>query len=178
MRARATAIAELRAGQRLNQEQATFEQRLRQDARWFKVRQAVGYGAVMGLLAILGGSGYLVLSDNFGPKATAAAVGAVFSTMLTLFVGVWKVALKGAPSGSVEPTTTLALPDQEQGAPRMPSPVRRSPPRAVRNGAEGRTRSPDTSRLPLGGSPAASPKRRRGSGGSRSGGGARAAGRR
>lgn len=191
MRARATSIAELRAGQQLNQEQATFEQRLRQDAQWFKVRQAVGYGAVMGLLAILGGSGYLVLSDNYGPKVTAAAVSAVFSTMLTLFVGVWKVALKGAPSGPTEPTTTLALPDQKRGAPRTPSPVRRSPPSArsrltagtsgspaVRNGAEERTRSAETSRLPLGGSPAAAPKRRRGSGGSRSGRGARTAGRR
>ena len=102
-----------RARQRLKQEQAAFEQRLRQDAQWFKVRQAAGYGAVLGLLAILGGSGYILLSGDYSAKVTGAAGTAIFVDIMGLFVGVWKVALKGAPSGPVEPTTQLEAPEDD-----------------------------------------------------------------
>jgi hypothetical protein len=102
-----------RARQRLKQEQTAFEQRLRQDAQWFKVRQTAGYGAVFGLLAILGGSGYILLSGDYSAQVTGAAGTAIFVDILGLFVGVWKVALKGAPSGPVEPTTELEPPKED-----------------------------------------------------------------
>lgn len=105
-------MATERERQRLQQEQAVFQQRLEQDARWFRVRLAVGYGAVVALLAILGGSGYVLLSDAYGTKLSAAAGTAVFGDMISLFIGVWKVALKGVPSDPVEPTTALKSPDK------------------------------------------------------------------
>ena len=102
------------ARQRLKQEQAAFEQRLRQDAQWFNVRRAAGYGAVIGLLVILGGSMYILLSGQYSAKVTGAAGTAIFVDILGLFVGVWKVALRGVPSGPVEPTTALEPPDEKR----------------------------------------------------------------
>jgi hypothetical protein len=112
MNARGPAAVDLAARQRIQQEQAAFEQRLRQEQAafeehlrqsigWSKVRQVVGYSSIAGLLSILCVSAYMLLSNHYSAKG----VGIAFGSMLVLFTGVWKVALKGAPSAPVGPTT-------------------------------------------------------------------------
>jgi hypothetical protein len=115
---------------RLKQEQAAFEQGLRQNAQWFNVQRTIVYGAVVGLLAILVASGYILLSGNYSARVTTAAATFIFGDMASLFAGVWKVVVKGLPNGPVEPTTALAPYDDERHKPKKVSRATSRPTRA------------------------------------------------
>lgn len=103
------------ANERLRQERETFDQRKEQDRRWFKLRMAMGWLAVV-LLPLLGAAAFYVLynNDEFTPATVTAASAAFFVDVVGLVISIWKVVLGQSPK-AFEPVTG-AVP----GAPGLP----------------------------------------------------------
>ena len=95
-----------RAAEQLRQERETFDQRKRQDSRWFALRLAMGYVAVVLLPAIIVISSYvLARSGQFSAAVVASASGALFVDVVGLIVAVWKIVLNPTSATKLEPVT-------------------------------------------------------------------------
>lgn len=94
------------AEERLRQERETFNQRKEQDARYFKLRMAMGWIAVIFLPSIAVTCGWIIFhSHEFTSTTVAAATSALLVDTLGLVISVWKVAMGSGPK-ALEPVTT------------------------------------------------------------------------
>ena len=97
-------IAIARAQEQLRQERETFDQKKRQDARWFVLRLVTGWIAVA-LLPALGGVSAWVIANNvdFSTGTVTLAAAALFVDSLGLVLSVWRIVLGTGPErlGSV-----------------------------------------------------------------------------
>lgn len=99
--ARTTGIAD----EQLRQERIAFDQRKRQDDRWFLLRLAMGWSAVLLLPAIGGLSGWIVtMHSEFPAETVALASSALFVDSIGLMLAVWRIVLGGGP-GELAPLT-------------------------------------------------------------------------
>jgi hypothetical protein len=88
------------AMERLRQETETFEQRRAQDQRWFVLRLAMGYIAVVLLPAIAGVCAFIIFNaEQFAITTVTVATTALLVDVLGLIMAVWKIVL--APAASV-----------------------------------------------------------------------------
>ncbi len=91
-------IAIASAEERLRQERETFDQRKKQDARWFAVRLAMGIAAIIIVLAVAGICGWIVVEhDKFTTAEVTIATSALFADILGLMISVWKIVLGPGP---------------------------------------------------------------------------------
>jgi hypothetical protein len=102
------AVALAMANERLRQERETFDQRKEQDRRWFKLRMAMGWLAVV-LLPLLAAAAFYVLYNNaeFTAATVTAAGAALFVDVVGLVISIWKVVLGQSPK-TFEPVTEPA----------------------------------------------------------------------
>ena len=120
-----------RAEQALRQEQASFEQRLYQDAQWLRLKLAVGYSSV-GLIAIIMVvcSYILFANEAFPTSVVVSAGGTLFGDVISLGVAVWKIVLNRDTFAFTNPVT------------RTTEPTVRNPPAHARAEIAGSTESP------------------------------------
>lgn len=87
-------IALLQAQERLRQLRETFDQRKRQDARWFVLKLAMGWTSVALLPGIAFACGYVIVNhQHFSPGTETAAAAALFADALGLVISVWRLVL-------------------------------------------------------------------------------------
>lgn len=92
--------------ERLRQERETFDYHKEQNLRWFRLRLAMGYVAVVLLPTMVAISGYvLYFSASFEPIVIKSATGALFVNALGLIVTVWKIVLNPSSTTKLEPVT-------------------------------------------------------------------------
>ena len=104
-----------RATEQLRQERETFDQAKRHDGRWFILRLAMGYYAVLLLGVIMAVASYVLLdSPKFPTNVVSAAGAALFVDVVGLLAAVWKIALNPSFSARLTPLTQIALPDIDQ----------------------------------------------------------------
>jgi hypothetical protein len=93
------------AQERLRQERETFDQRKEQDARYFKLRMAMGWIAVVLLPAIGVTCGWIIFhSHEFTSGTVGVAATALLVDALGLVVSVWKIVMGSGPQ-ALEPVT-------------------------------------------------------------------------
>jgi hypothetical protein len=94
-----------RQREQLRQEREIFEQRKRQDANWFLLRQAMGYSAIVLLGLVAAVSSYVVLhAQAYHVGVSGTAGGALFVDVLGLIAAVWKLVLN---PGSITQLSTV-----------------------------------------------------------------------
>jgi cytochrome c biogenesis protein CcdA len=94
-----------RAQEQLRQERETFDQKKRQDGRWFLLRLAMGWSAVVLLPAIGGVSGWVIANHpNFAAGTVTLAASALFVDSIGLVLAVWRIVLGTGPEGLVPVT--------------------------------------------------------------------------
>lgn len=99
-------IALERATERLRQERETFNQLKLQDDRWFRLRLVMGYTSVVLLAAIMAVSTFILFNNRqFPEKVLIAAGAALFTDVLGLLVGVWRIALNPGFLTKLSPLT-------------------------------------------------------------------------
>lgn len=102
----ANTIAIQNAIERLRQETETFEQRRKQEERWFSLRLRMGYTAVILLPTVAAISGYIILnSSGYSTATVTAAAGALFVDVLGLMGAIWKVVLNPESVTKLGPVT-------------------------------------------------------------------------
>jgi len=95
-----------RASENLRQERETFDQRKRQDNRWFLLRLAMGYSSIVLLTSIMVFSAWVLLrAKDFAPSVVASAGAALFGDVLGLLISVWKIALNPNFTTKLAPVT-------------------------------------------------------------------------
>jgi hypothetical protein len=100
-----------RAGEQLRQEREIFEQRKSQEARWFRLRLCMGYSSVALLAIVLIVASSILWNHSVFPNAVVISAGiALFTDILTLLLGVWKIVLNPSFSMKLSPTTNVSLP--------------------------------------------------------------------
>jgi hypothetical protein len=104
-----------RALEQLRQERETFDQRKRQDARWFMLRMTMGGLAVIIIPTFIIICTLLISSSGVSDTVKSLAASALLVDILGLVISVWKVVLNPASITQLSPVTTLKsdLPDQE-----------------------------------------------------------------
>jgi hypothetical protein len=96
-----------REAEKLRQEKETFDQRKKQENRWFRLRLIMGYSAVVLLAAIMVVSSMIVLNhQKFPPGVVTAAGGALFGDVLGLLICVWKIVLNPEFITKLSPATS------------------------------------------------------------------------
>lgn len=104
------AITLQRAAERLRQERETFDQHKDQDARWFRVRLAIGWMSVFIIPAVAVFCGFVIVSDRFAGDLRMAAAGTLFVDVAGLAAAIWRAtAARGAPT-RLAPTTDSSTP--------------------------------------------------------------------
>lgn len=99
-------IAFAQAQERLRQESATFDQRVLQDAHWFRLRLAMGWVAVVLLPTIMVISATVLMSyEKFTPGTVTAATGTLFVDAAGLIFLVWKIVLGTRGPDALKPVT-------------------------------------------------------------------------
>lgn len=94
------------AEERLRQERETFDQRKEQDSRYFRLRMAMGWMAVILLPAIGVTCGWIIFhSHGFASATVTVATSALLVDALGLVVWVWKIVMGSGPR-TLEPVTT------------------------------------------------------------------------
>ena len=95
-----------RAAENLRQERETFDQRKRQDSRWFLLRLTMGYCSIVLLASIMVFSAWVLLNaKDFSPAVVTSAGAALFVDVLGLLVSVWKIALNPNFATKLGPVT-------------------------------------------------------------------------
>lgn len=80
--------------ERIRQIQETFNQRKRQDERWFLLRLAFGYASAVSLLGISVLCGWMILHHkDFSAASVTAATSALLVDTLGVILSVWKVVI-------------------------------------------------------------------------------------
>jgi hypothetical protein len=100
-------LAERKAVQRLSQEQATFEQKKLQDARWFILRMAMGILAML-IIPTMIVLCVLIISDPHQDMIVKRlAASALLVDILGLMCAVWRVILNPASVSQLAPITAV-----------------------------------------------------------------------
>lgn len=98
MEASEEALLVAEGSERLRQMQETFDQRKSQDRRWFNLRHAMGWVAVVLLPVICGVSAFIILDHGaFDTGTVVFAGGALFVDSLALVAAVWRLVLGKGP---------------------------------------------------------------------------------
>lgn len=103
-------IAIANAEEKLRQERETFNQRKEQDARYFVIRMAMSWIAVVFLPAIATTCGWIIFKHGeFTPAIVTVATSALLIDTLGLLIAIWKIVLGSGPR-ALEPVTGQELP--------------------------------------------------------------------
>ena len=103
-----------RASEQLRQERETFEQRKKQEERWFGLRLIMGYSSILLLGAIMIIATYILISHEKFPTGVVTSAGAaLFMDVLGLLIGVWRIALNPGSVTKLEPVTDVELSEVE-----------------------------------------------------------------
>ena len=99
-------LTERKVKQRLKQEQATFDQKRVQDARWFVLRMAMGVLAMLVISAMIVICGWIIIFDpHQDATVKSLAASALLVDILGLMGAVWRVILNSAPVSPLAPVT-------------------------------------------------------------------------
>jgi len=105
-------IASQMSDERLRQERETFDLHKTHQNRWFHLRLAMGWVAVVLLLSIMAVSGYVLVNHALFPiTVVTAAGGALFVDALGLVVSVWKIVLDADFMTKLAPITEMPQSD-------------------------------------------------------------------
>jgi hypothetical protein len=107
------------AAERLRQERETFDQAKNHDARWFKVRLAIGWVAVVTLPAILIVAASIIwMHEQFDAATVRIATGALLVDALGTAASLYKLVLGDQPKRALSPVTNAprGLPRNRAGA--------------------------------------------------------------
>jgi hypothetical protein len=97
-----------RAAEQLRQEKEAFESARRQDSLWFNLRLVMGYASIVLLISIMLIASYILLnSDRFPKEVLISAGAALFTDILGLLLGVWKIVLNPKFHTGLAPTTNI-----------------------------------------------------------------------
>ena len=84
-----------RAMEQLRQEREVFDQRKNQESHWFLLQLAMGYASVFLLVAVIVISALVLFNAEKFPEFAVKAAGvALFTDVVGLLVGVWKIVLQ------------------------------------------------------------------------------------
>lgn len=106
------------------QQQEVFEQRKLEDIRWNRTRRQLCYMSMLGWLAILAMSSYILLcSSKFSATIQGLAGGALLGDAFTLIGVVWKIVLNPEYRTQLSPTVDMKqilsavtdLPNNDEG---------------------------------------------------------------
>lgn len=87
-----------RAEERLRQERETFDQKKRQDGRWFILRLAMGWSAVFLLPGIGVVSGWVIANQSdFSGSTVTLAASSLLVDSVGLVIAVWRIVLGTGP---------------------------------------------------------------------------------
>jgi hypothetical protein len=101
-------IAVSNAEERLRQERETFNQRKQQDARWFVIRQAMSWVAIILVPTIAATCGWIIFDHHDFTTATVTiAASALLFDILGLFISIWKIILGSGPQTLVPITQKI-----------------------------------------------------------------------
>lgn len=97
-----------RITERIRQERETFDQRQRQDSRWFVLKLVIGYSSVLLLAIILIFSIYVLTNyKNYSSTVVTSAGVALFVDILGVLASIWKIVLDQSPITKLEPITSI-----------------------------------------------------------------------
>lgn len=100
-----------RAAEQLRQEREIFNQRRLHDSRWFYLRLLMGYASIFLLTSVMAIASYILLHSSTFPASVVVSAGvALFTDVLGLLVGVWKIVLAPNATGEPQPVTKAELP--------------------------------------------------------------------
>jgi len=102
-----------RALEQLRQERETFDQRKRQDARWFMLRMTMGALAIVFIPAFMVICTILISRTGTPAAVKDLAASALLVDILGLIISVWKVVLNPASITQLSPVTTASLEGEE-----------------------------------------------------------------
>ncbi len=72
----------------------------------------MGYTSVLLLIAVMAVASYILFNNAQFPKSVVVSAGAaLFSDVLGMLIGVWKIALNPKMAASAAPVTKIKLPD-------------------------------------------------------------------
>ncbi|HWM64661.1 MAG TPA: hypothetical protein VNP96_11825 [Solirubrobacterales bacterium] len=101
--------AQAERAERLRQDTLAFDQRHKHRERWFTLRFAMGWVAVLSLPVVCFVASFVIFNyERFGPKAVTAASG-VLLTVVALLATAWRRVLSASPVED-EPAADRALP--------------------------------------------------------------------
>jgi hypothetical protein len=98
-------LAIQRSLERLRQERETFDQRRKQDHRWFHLRLAMGGMAVLVIPAIVGICVWILGDGEQSETVKGLAATALLVDVLSLVAAVWKVVLNPSSLTKLAPVT-------------------------------------------------------------------------
>jgi len=99
-----------RAMEQLRQEREVFDQRKKQEARWFILRLSMGYASIVLLFAVILICSLILFNASKFPEFTVKAAGvALFADVVGLLISVWKVVLKPDFMSKLTPETKEEL---------------------------------------------------------------------
>lgn len=105
----------LREQEQLRQQRETFDQRKRQDSRWFLLKLVMGWASVVLLPGIGFTCGYVIFNHTEFTSATVtAATAALFVDTLGLIISVWRLVLGRGPD-PLQPIEDTATPRDQTG---------------------------------------------------------------
>jgi hypothetical protein len=98
-------LAEQKVWQRLRQEQATFDQKRVQDARWFVLRMAMGILAMLVIPAMIVICALIIFDSHQDVTVKGLAASTLLVDILGLMGAVWRVILNPASVSQLAPVT-------------------------------------------------------------------------
>src|SRR4051794_20638633 len=110
----AAAIALAQANERLRQERAAFDQRLKHNARWFTANLALLWTAVLIIPAVAGFCAYVISASGYSGHIKTIAAGALFVDVVGVAGAVWRGVIGRATPDRLEPTTEMPRLEQHQ----------------------------------------------------------------
>lgn len=106
---RLSPIDVLRYEEQLRQESLIFDERMKQDRRWFLLRLIMGYSCVTLLLIVAAVTIYILLNySRFSGEVVTAAAVALFGDIIGLIVSVYKIVVNPDTRVRLEPVTQVA----------------------------------------------------------------------
>jgi hypothetical protein len=107
---RLSPIDVLRYEEQLRQESLIFDERMKQDKRWFLLRLIMGYSCVAILLLVAVVTIYILLNYSlYSGEVVAAAAVALFSDIVGLAISVYKIVVNPDARTRLEPVTQVPL---------------------------------------------------------------------
>lgn len=104
-----------RALEQLRQERETFDQRKRQDARWFMLRMTMGMLAIIIIPTFIVICTLLISDSRTSDTVKSLAASALLIDILGLVISVWKVVLNPASITQLSPVITLTQDSPDEG---------------------------------------------------------------